>query len=372
MNVIAVDDELGALERMQRIFSRDARLNVLSAFSNPLEALEFVKQNPDMDVAFLDIEMPGMNGLELASEILKINPSIDIIMITAYQQYALEAFRVHVSGYLLKPIDTEELAKLVDYIEEKRRQIVPVSSSDPKLDIKCFGTFRVHVIGSNTPIRFRTAKAEELFALLVHYEGRSRSKDYLLEALWPDSDVEKALNNFRVTCTYIRNALNDQGFNDILMRDKEDYYLDSSKFTCDVYKFRAYAERIDKLTEEELKDALSLYNGEYLDGKYYYWCEETSKWLHNALARMRYDYSTILISRGEYNAALAIVDSMVDDDPCSEDCFRRLVELYVYTKNPNALKNAYSRFSKNLKEEFGILPAPELKEWAQAQLNSIR
>ena len=371
MNVIAVDDELNALERMQRIFSRDARLNVLSAFSDPQEALDYVKENPDMDVAFLDIEMPGMTGLELAAEILKVNPSIDIIIITAYQQYALEAFRVHVSGYLLKPIDTDELSRLLDYIEEKRRQnSFPTAAAE--LDVRCFGTFRVHSVSDNTPIRFRTAKAEELFALLVHYEGRSRSKDYLLEALWPDSDVEKALNNFRVTCTYIRSALNDQGFSDILMRDKEDYYLDSSKFNCDVYKFRAFAERTEQLTEEELKEALSLYTGEYLEGKYYYWCEETSKWLHNALMRMRYRYSSILMERGDYNEALVLANAMVDDDPCNEDCFKRLVELFVLTKNPNALKNAYSRFSKSLKEEFGVLPAPELKEWAQAQLNSIR
>ena len=373
MNVIAVDDELGALERMQRIFSKDDRLNVLQTFSNPLEALEYVKENPEMDVAFLDIEMPGMTGLELAAAILEINPTIDIIMITAYQQYALEAFRVHVSGYLLKPIDSEELSKLLDYIEDKRSQMIPLqgNGNEPDLQVHCFGSF--NVTGQNSsPIRFCTAKAEELFALLVHYAGRSRSKDYLLEVLWPDADVEKALNNFRVTCTYIRSALSDQGFTDVLMRDKEDYYLDSSKYGCDMYKFRSYAENADHLDEDTLKEALSLYTGEYLEGKYYYWCEDTAKWLHNAYQHMRLNYADILTGKGKSGEALEILHALAADDPCSEEIFRRQVELYVTTKNPNALKTTYSTFSRNLKEEFGILPAPELKEWAQSQLNSIR
>lgn len=101
--VIAVDDEQNALNRFERLISQDSRLKLLSTFTKPTEAAEFVKNN-QVDIAFLDIEMPGMTGLELAEVLQDYNPYIEIVFVTAYNQYALEAFRAHATGYLLKPL----------------------------------------------------------------------------------------------------------------------------------------------------------------------------------------------------------------------------------------------------------------------------
>ena len=108
-------------------------------------------------------------------------------------------------------------------------------------------------------IRFRTSKAEELLAFLIHSEGRPRSKDMILDNLWPDADLDKAANNFRVTCTYIRSTLADLGYIDILVRDHDDYSVNILKINCDYIDFRKKVNNIDALSLEESRATVNLY-----------------------------------------------------------------------------------------------------------------
>jgi len=106
--VIIVDDEKSAINMLERAINLDSRLSIVGKFTYHKDAVEFVKNNP-VDIAFLDIEMPEVNGIELAKILSEVKPSIDIIITTAYSEYALSAYQAHVIGYLLKPVDHEEL-----------------------------------------------------------------------------------------------------------------------------------------------------------------------------------------------------------------------------------------------------------------------
>ena len=109
MKIIAVDDEqvsLGLLcaDEIRKVVPQDE----LVTFRLPQEALEYAKSN-SFDVAFFDIEMPGMNGIELAKKIKQLQPRTNFIFVTAYTKYTLDAVQLHSSGYLLKPVTYSDL-----------------------------------------------------------------------------------------------------------------------------------------------------------------------------------------------------------------------------------------------------------------------
>lgn len=111
---IAVDDEPPALLQMNSYISRVPFLNLLGTFDNAMDAIQFLK-NTHVDLLFLDIEMEGFSGIQLL-KVLKHRPKV--ILTTAYDQYAIKAFDLDVSDYLLKPISFERFLQAVDKTSE--------------------------------------------------------------------------------------------------------------------------------------------------------------------------------------------------------------------------------------------------------------
>ena len=120
MKIVAVDDERIALEGLMKSISEIVPNADLFGFRYPDEALEHIKSN-GADIAFLDIEMMKMNGVELAEELKKINPEINVIFSTGYGHYRDVAFDMHASGYLVKPITVEKVKK---ELQNLRRPVI--------------------------------------------------------------------------------------------------------------------------------------------------------------------------------------------------------------------------------------------------------
>ena len=106
MKVLAVDDEKIMLARLVSALESSEDVKEVNGFTKCSLALEFVKTNK-IDAAFLDIRMRGMTGLELADLIKEIQPDCKIVFCTGYDQHAIDAFKLHAVGYLMKPISDE-------------------------------------------------------------------------------------------------------------------------------------------------------------------------------------------------------------------------------------------------------------------------
>ena len=123
------------------------------------EALELVAQFPP-DVIFLDVEMPGLNGLEVAQWLNTFRPQTNIVFITGHAEYALSALELYASGFLLKPISEEQLDEALRHLR------YPVSTSarvfPKRLKAQCFGQFEVWC--GDKPVVFQRRKTKELFA----------------------------------------------------------------------------------------------------------------------------------------------------------------------------------------------------------------
>lgn len=113
---IAIDDEPPALRQMVEYISKVPYLELLDTFGNPMDAMNYLKKNR-VDLIFLDIEMENLTGMEFL-RLLNNKPAV--ILTTAYDSYALQAFELEVDDYLLKPISFDRFVKASEKIYSKK------------------------------------------------------------------------------------------------------------------------------------------------------------------------------------------------------------------------------------------------------------
>ena len=116
MKAIAVDDEIYMLETLQEAINDSPDIERTEAFTSCSAALAYAAEN-SVDIAFLDINTRGIGGLALAEKLMKLHPRCKIIFCTGYEEYAVAAFQLHVSGYLMKPVTAEAVQREIDYIK---------------------------------------------------------------------------------------------------------------------------------------------------------------------------------------------------------------------------------------------------------------
>ncbi|SHK65910.1 two component transcriptional regulator, LytTR family [Clostridium cavendishii DSM 21758] len=115
LDIIIIDDEKIAVEELEYVFLKSNRVNIVGKYSNAKEGIEGIKAYKPHAV-FLDIDMPGINGLLSASEIKKVSEGTQIVFVTAHDKYAIKAFEVNALDYILKPFSEERINKTLDRI----------------------------------------------------------------------------------------------------------------------------------------------------------------------------------------------------------------------------------------------------------------
>ena len=258
MKIIMIDDEKLALSELHEILLEHYPDAEVSCFTESAPAIEYLKNNT-CDVAFVDINMPDKTGLELAVELKDICGSINIIFVTGYSQYAVDAFSLNASGYILKPAQTESVLNALSNLRN------PIRTKSAKLYVQCFGNFEVFYNG--TPLVFKRSKAKELFAYLVNLNGASCNASELCAVLWEDAvDSHSLKSNLRNIVLELNRILDDCDAKDAFIHKKNFYAIDKTKLDCDYFKFLNYD-----------SDAVNSYKGEYMNQ--YSWSEITHGFL---------------------------------------------------------------------------------------------
>ena len=241
MLLLLVDDEELQLTRLKKCVSNILPEAELLTFINPIKAYEESKDK-DIDIAFLDIEMPGMNGIKLAKKLKDKNPLINIIFVTAFDNYGLEAMKLHASGYVSKPVNEDKIKEEL----ENLRNPVELSSNN-KIQVKCFGNFEVFCNGE--PIKFSYSKSKEVFAYLIDREGAAININELNAVLW-EEDHKSYLRNL---ISDIQKTLKKIDASDVFIKRHNECFIDINKVYCDAYEYK-----------KDNPDAINLYRGEYM------------------------------------------------------------------------------------------------------------
>ncbi len=364
--IIAVDDELLALKRFEYIIRNEKRVELVATFSDPLEALEYVKNNT-VDLAFLDIEMPSLNGLELAERLLEVDPYISIVFITAFDQYALQAFQAHAIGYLLKPLSSEDFADQIQIISHSKQprvdsKVTAAAKEEPKLTVKCIGQFTCYTGNDELhPISFRTNKTMELFALLVHHYSTPLSKYTILDALFPDIDDEKANKLFYVSCSYLRSSFAKLNLTEILIRENDTYRLNTDQIDCDYIKLMEGSSKLQDLELKELEELSKLITGEYLMGKAYEWAFETKAYIESLSMRILRTLSTEYDKAGDELDSTMTLEKYLIIDPCNDSIVEELIKKYLKNGQQAKAKIVYSTYADKLQTLQGLTPSSSIK-----------
>ena len=228
MIAIAVDDEVLMLGALVKAISASQDIREVTKFSDCEEALEFVKANR-IDIAFLDINMRGMGGITLAEKILELRPNSKIVFCTGYEEYAIPAFKLHASGYLMKPISIEDVQSEIDNIKGVRKK-------EKLLEVKCFGNFEVYL--KDEIISFKRSRTKELFAFLVDRRGAGMTAKQICTVLFPDdTDDIKNTTYLRQLVMDLKNTLKAIGADAVFCHETPFYRIDPSLLKCDYFSY---------------------------------------------------------------------------------------------------------------------------------------
>lgn len=257
MKTLIVDDMQLATEALQQIMQTIDPTGEHTTMQRAADAMEYIERNVP-DVAFLDIEMPGTNGLTLARHIRERSCGItNIVFVTGHAEYALDAHSLFASGYLLKPTTERSVRQVLENLRH------PVATGhDGRLYVQCFGDFEVFKNGK--PLHFGRSKAKEMLAYLIDRRGAVCTSGELMSVLWEDRENSLSLQNqLRNVLAELKRSLAAVGEEGLLLRRANKLAVDCGRVECDYYDFLRGDTR-----------AINSYRGEYMSQ--YSWAEMTN------------------------------------------------------------------------------------------------
>ncbi len=282
INLILVDDEPLALERFEQMLVKFKEINIIDTHTNPLDALQSVSINQAHGI-FIDIDMPQLNGIELAVKIKEKNPYIHLIFATAYEEFALKAFEIHALDYLLKPVSKQRLETTINRIIKNQfyTDLDVLEKSNPKIQVQLDGKFKVFDVHGEEVTRWKTNKVKELFAILVSRLNHKESRDHLMKMLWPKSTYMSAKTNLHTNISYLKKDLQRIGIDNLISYSDEYYSIDMEHIDMDIsplYTILSSREPIEKenvkmfewVLEKDVLDVMASYKNKIWFENYYH------------------------------------------------------------------------------------------------------
>lgn len=258
MNIVIIDDEQLAIDVLQ-IMIRNIRtlpLEVKGAFTKIQDA-RLLLEKEQIDVVLLDIEMGDVHGLQVARELLSIQPSLQIIFVTAHMQFAVDAFEIEATDYLLKPVHEKRLTKALEKVQGKlATQPFKQLADEGVLTASAFGSFQLFE-RDGTLLKWRTKKAKELFVYMWLHQEKPILNSVLIEILWPNIEDEKGAANLYTTVYQLRKLLKQVGIDHPIELVNNQYKL-NVRVRSDVDEVMQLLEK-GTLTNQEVQHLLNIY-----------------------------------------------------------------------------------------------------------------
>jgi two-component system LytT family response regulator len=357
LKAFIIDDDMPSIKILEYFLKEYDIVEIAGCFTDPLTALEQFKEKMPQ-LVFLDINMHQLNGMDTALRIIEMNPDTDIIFTTAYDNFAVDAFEINAADYIVKPIIKARFDKSMERII-KKTQNAPVTNG--KLYIRCFGKFSIYW-QNKEPIKWRTEKSKELAALLICSGGQEVTRDEIIEHLWADTDMDRAIHYLHNSIYYIRKSFSDYGIDRSYLKISGNYsVVMGDDVECDYERYSAVLKSTDKSIEMH-KTLTMLCRFDFMEGEDWNWAvlERESfagKCIDAARSLCKY-----YMENKNYSEAELVLKQVYSKDPYDETVTAMLIKLYVETNQKLKAIKHFNEFSSLIKNDLGIHPGKYIKE----------
>ncbi|MGO4540483.1 response regulator [Paenibacillus sp. 2TAB19] len=358
MRVMIVDDEEDALDLLEILLGQIGGVEVAGRYVNPIQAIDALTQSP-VDAVFLDNQMPGMKGTEAARMIRSMIPQIPIVFTTAYAEYAVEAFEIQSTDYLLKPFTKDRLQNTVARIKQTLSESVGQTrqSASAASTVNCLGGFHIGVRGdANKALAWKTKKEKELCAFLIHHEGKSVNTASIIEALWPGYDLNKAKTYLYTCLSYLRRSLAEHHIPIHIRKADQGFVAELDGLAVDATEFERLLRGVmsEEAMDERTYDTMNrMYKGEYMEACDFGWA--TARQLEIKASYVRALRKGYAYFRRQGNRALAAdgMQNVLSLVPDSEIDGRELIKLHLETGNRNEAYRVCLQLENAVRNQLG-------------------
>ncbi|SFM28931.1 Two-component response regulator, SAPR family, consists of REC, wHTH and BTAD domains [Paenibacillus sp. 1_12] len=356
---IIVEDETPILNLMKYVIGQNRHFTIIGTFTSSLEALSCLTELQP-DVAFLDVEMPRMNGLELAEKICEVSEHTKIIFTTAFKHYALEAFKVYAFDYILKPVMPVAIDRIANRLIKLHR--TPDERQTGAASIRCFGGFEVRNREGGL-VRFPTRKTEELFAFFLCHPGQDLSKWRLADVLWMEMIEDRASHNLHNTIYRLKKLLKEQEIDIDIQKTHEGYMLEPADHLYDVLEYGRYDFSLAERSQDtsKLEQLWSLYKGPLLEGKDYLWKAPLEEGFCKQYTVLTRSLIQLDLVREEWKKSEYRLEAYLSLYPLHEEMNQILLDLYWRFVNKEKIAKHYAKYEAAIRLEMGMEPSQEMK-----------
>lgn len=364
IRAILIDDEQLALTSLERKIHKFQGVQCIASYTDPNQALVDLS-SLDADVAFVDIEMYDISGIELAEKLLAVQPKLHIVFVTAHAEYAVEAFELNSIDYLLKPVTSKRLEKTMSRLLPAAGPVVEnhiSSSREQTLRVLVFHDFQAWY--GDHLLSFKTAKVKELFAYFVMHRNTSIHRDVLIEALFGEHDYKKAKIHFHTCLSHLRKTLEAHGFANGITFVDSCYIFSMEGLVRDCDQIDAAYELALPLTPDKvdaLEAAIPLYTGGVLELNGYEWAYALSEvYRHKAVAlfnRLIDYYQGLDLDRAHHYLQL-----QHRHQPYSEHNIQQMMLNLVKKGQRSEALRIYKEYERMLSHDFDLEPDEKLTE----------
>ena len=367
MKVILVDDEQLAVDYLERQLMKLSNIEIIGKFIDPIAGRREILLQ-DVDLVFLDINLPEINGIELAEQILEKKPDIYIVFVTAYNEYAVKAFELNALDYIVKPIRLDRLNKTMERITEsvESKQDHAENYTD-RMRMNIFRQVTVEVSNNLfSVIQWRTSKAQELFLYLLQHRGQLVRKSVLIDLLWPEYEQDKVYSQLYTAIYHIRKTLAPYDEHFQIVNSMEGYVLNIDQVLLDVEEWETRLGLASPLSFESIDkyvEIMKLYTGDYLQEYDYWWAESERQRLKDLWLSVSFGIADWYVEHDQLDKATFWYFEICNRHVQEEKAYFALMKIYASMDNDILVNRQYHALIGNLLDEFNEPPSAYITEW---------